>query len=65
MNSQLVAGLEGVVQANDVGVSRVAQHSTLSLGVLHLVASNDVALVQNLHGIHIFCKNVRATCIRR
>lgn len=49
---ELVAGLEGHVQAHYVRVVHgAAQHGALCLGVLHLVLLDDVVLAQHFHGV--------------
>lgn len=47
----VVGHLEGKVEANDEGVLDLTQHVALRLGVGNLLALDNVALAQHLHGI--------------
>jgi len=48
---QLVAGLEGHGEADDVGVVHVAQDGALGARVLDLVLADDEVLFQHFEGV--------------
>lgn len=50
---QLVFRLEGHVHAHDEGVLNVPQHTPFRLGMFHLVALDDVVLVQHLERVDL------------
>ncbi len=54
---QIIRRLKRVMQTNDEGMLGVPQHTSLRVGMLHLLPLDDVVFTQHLHRVHLACNH--------